>query len=171
MSASAWVGSPSGVSSVRGAKPCSRSSPTSSYAIARCALRSPAMPYWRRMVGSVWSSAPSSIISRPRRSIASSVRSATTVWCTVARVDEPLRRGGGQPPHGAKSPLRTTQAWVVANCTTALRICSYLGMGLFIRGLHAGPWHIGIPLADPTRCHSLAAAQSTARGVAHPPRP
>src|SRR5262245_7575258 len=70
MRASGCVVSPSGASSVRGVKPSSRSSRTSSYAIARCAPRSPAMPYWPRMAGSVWSDAPCSIISHRWRFIA-----------------------------------------------------------------------------------------------------
>jgi hypothetical protein len=41
---------------------------------------SPAMPYWPRMAGSVWSCAPCSIISLQWRFIAWSVRVAARVW-------------------------------------------------------------------------------------------
>src|SRR5262245_29249413 len=50
-------GSPSGASSVHGAKRSSRSSHTSSYAIARCDQTSPVMRCWRPTVGSVWNCA------------------------------------------------------------------------------------------------------------------
>src|SRR4029450_12055801 len=44
-----------------GAKPCSRSSPTSFSAIARCGQQWPAMPCWRPMGASVWNAAPSAV--------------------------------------------------------------------------------------------------------------
>ena len=42
-------------------------------------------------------------------------------WCSIARVAGPLPRPVSSPPYGSKIPLRMTQAWAVANCTTALR--------------------------------------------------
>src|SRR5262249_44756802 len=65
-------------------------------------------------------------------------------WCSVTRVDGTLPRLGGQPTLRLKDPLADDPGMGRGKLHDGTEDCGYPGMGLFIRGCHAGLWRGGV---------------------------